>query len=315
MRKNLIIYETNYGTSKKVGKIFSLLLGASKLVDINDNPSNVNLYENIVFIFGFHGFTTAEKIEEYIKDNREELLKKKIAIIGVGIAKQDLDKYSEKLTTALQKDVNFKGFIEGELRINKLTDKDKEDLEKFLAKVNMPFIDMGKFKPEQAHDLAKKCTEVVNKPMKTMDDRLLMEEIKKFILSHNTCALATGVQDFIRCTPIEYAYFNEKFYFITEGGLKFKGILQNPNVSIGIFDGYIGMDKLMGLQVTGRAEIVNRDTYEYEEVMKLKGVQLKALDNLPINLNIVKVSADKYEFLNSDFKKIGLDSKQILINI
>ena len=84
---------------------------------------------------------------------------------------------------------------------------------------------------------------------------------------------------------------------------------------IGIFDGYIGMDKLMGLQVTGRAEIVNRDTYEYEEVMKLKGVQLKALANLPINLNIVKVSADKYEFLNSDFKKIGLDSKQILINI
>ncbi|MBE6052134.1 MAG: flavodoxin [Clostridium sp.] len=313
MRKNLIIYETNYGTSKKVAKIFSLILGASKVFNINDNPNNINVYDNVVFIFGFHGYTTAEKINKYIADNREELLKKRIAIIGVGISKQDLNRYSDVLTTTLQKDVDFKEFIEGELRLNKLTDEDKKELEGFLAKVGMPFIDMGKFKPEQAYEVAEKCTEVINSAEKVVDDKVLMEEIKKFILSHNTCALATGVNDFIRCTPIEFAYFNDKFYFITEGGLKFKGILQNPKVCIGIFDNYNGMDKIKGLQVTGTAELVDNDTYEYEEVMKLKGIQLKVLDNIPINLNIVRVKVDKYEFLNSYFKKIGFDSKQVLI--
>ncbi len=30
MRKSLVIYETHYGTSKKVAEIFSLILGAAK---------------------------------------------------------------------------------------------------------------------------------------------------------------------------------------------------------------------------------------------------------------------------------------------
>lgn len=313
MRKNLIIYETNYGTSEKAAKMFSLLLGASKVFDINDNPSNINAFDNVVFIFGFHGYTTAEKINKYIVKNREELLKKRIAVVGVGIAKQDLDRYLKALTTNLQKDVDFKGFIEGELRVNKLTEQDKKDLEVFLSKVGMPFIDMGKFKPKQVYELAESCMQVINGSEKILDKKLLMEEIKKFILQHNTCALATGFGDYIRCTPIEFAYFNEKFYFITEGGLKFKGILQNPKVSIGIFNNYEGMDKIKGLQVAGIAELIDRNTYEYEEVMKLKGVKLKVLNSIPINLNIVRVKVNKYEFLNSDFKKSGFDSKQVLI--
>lgn len=313
MRKNLIIYETNYGTSEKVAKMLSLLLGASRVCDINDNPNNLNVYDNVVFVFGFHGYTTANKINKYVIDNREELLKKRIAVFGVGIARQDLERYLSILTTNLQKDVDFKGFIEGELRVNKLTQEDKKELEGFLAKVGMPFIDMGKFKPEQVYELAERCTEVLNSVEKVLDKKVLMEEIKKFILQHNTCALATGFGDYIRCTPIEFAYFNDKFYFITEGGLKFKGILQNPNVSIGIFNNYEGMDKIKGLQVSGIAEVVDRNTYEYEEVMKLKGVKLKALENIPINLNIVRVKVNKYEFLNSFFKKGGFDSKQVLI--
>ena len=44
-----------------------------------------------------------------------------------------------------------------------------------------------------------------------MDRNALLAEIEKFILAHNTCALATGCGDFIRCTPIEYDYKDGRF--------------------------------------------------------------------------------------------------------
>ena len=70
-------------------------------------------------------------------------------------------------------------------------------------------------------------------------DRLLEhlpeQEIEKFIKSHNTCALATGYDDKIRCTPIEYLYLTGMFYIISEGGEKFANIMLNKNVSLSIF--------------------------------------------------------------------------------
>ena len=44
-----------------------------------------------------------------------------------------------------------------------------------------------------------------------MEHEALKDRILEFIKSHNTCALATGCDDFVRCTPIEYSYLNNCF--------------------------------------------------------------------------------------------------------
>jgi len=50
-----------------------------------------------------------------------------------------------------------------------------------------------------------------------MPNNLLQEEIEKFIRNHNTCALATGIDEYVRCTSVEYLYYKAKksFYIIS----------------------------------------------------------------------------------------------------
>lgn len=39
----------------------------------------------------------------------------------------------------------------------------------------------------------------------------LQARIEAYILTNNTCALATGTGDYVRCTPIEYSYHDGCF--------------------------------------------------------------------------------------------------------
>lgn len=147
---------------------------------------------------------------------------------------------------------------------------------------------------------------------KKLDNYVLKKAIDEYVSSKNTCTLTSGICEFIRSTPIEYLYVNGCFYFFTEGGLKFKGILQNSNVSICIYDDYSGMLNLKGLQVSGKAELISIGSDEYKEILEVKKLKFENIENLPVNLNLLKVYPVKFEFLNSDFKKFGVDAKQIL---
>jgi len=51
---------------------------------------------------------------------------------------------------------------------------------------------------------------------------------------------------------------------------------------------------------------------EYQEVLLKRQLPLKKIDQLPINLYLIRITPVKYEILNSDFKKDGFDVKQIL---
>ncbi|MDO4535228.1 MAG: flavodoxin domain-containing protein [Clostridium perfringens] len=312
MKKNLIIYETYYGTSKKVAEIFSLILGNAKVLDIKQATVNINRYENIILVFAFHGYETAEKTKEYLKKNSYILMDKNIALIGVGLNRKDIDNYSKDICSVLERKANIIEFIQGELRVNKLTEDDKKILEEFLTKANIKLMDMGKFKISEACNIALKCRGILNKPSIILDKDKLKSSIDKFIKDHNTCTLATGYNNFIRATPIEYVYIGGDLYFITEGGVKFNGILQNPNVSICIYESYTGMNNLKGLQIGGEAEIVDIGSDEYKKIIKEKGVDGEKLKKLPVNLNMIKVKINVFEFLNSDFKKMCVDVKQIL---
>lgn len=143
-----------------------------------------------------------------------------------------------------------------------------------------------------------------------MERNSLLKEIEKFIAAHNTCALATGCRGLIRCTPIEYNYYSEKFWILSDGGLKFRALEENPNVCLAIFDSYAGFDKLGGLQVTGTAALAELWSDEYMDALEHKKISAQALKKLAHPLYLIRITPVRFDFLYSDFKLSGYDARQ-----
>ena len=62
------------------------------------------------------------------------------------------------------------------------------------------------------HDQFKKAADYwKNKKQNAMPEEKLKKTVLEYINSNNTCALATGTGDYVRCTPIEYSYHVGKF--------------------------------------------------------------------------------------------------------
>lgn len=99
----------------------------------------------------------------------------------------------------------------------------------------------------------------------------------------------------------------------SEGGEKFVGLEKNPNACIAIFDKYAGFGSLKGLQVMGGASIVEPFSAEYNAHAAVKKIPLAALQKLNPPVNLIKVQPVSADFLNSDFKKDGFDSRQHMV--
>lgn len=138
----------------------------------------------------------------------------------------------------------------------------------------------------------------------------LLGEIEAFIQSHNTCALATGYGEFVRCTPIEYNYMDGKFWLLSEGGMKFYALENNKNVCLAIFDNYTGFGSLGGMQVTGVAELVEPWSKEYRKLLEFKKIQEENLKKLPHTLYLIKITPARIDIMQSEFKKKGYDARQ-----
>jgi general stress protein 26 len=149
-----------------------------------------------------------------------------------------------------------------------------------------------------------------DKKSKKMKKPELMRAMEQFIKTHNTCALATGADDFIRCTPIEYNYVGGAFYMFSEGGLKFKALRDNKNVSIAIFEPYNGFGTLKGMQVSGIAELIEPFSDEYNNLLDFKKIPIESMKKLPQPMNLIKLVPDVIDYLDSDLKSDGYSSRQ-----
>lgn len=138
----------------------------------------------------------------------------------------------------------------------------------------------------------------------------LLPAVEEYILANNTCALATGAGNFVRCTPIEYSYYDGAFWMFSEGGKKFIALEQNKNVCMAIFDKYAGFGKLKGMQVTGVVEMVEPFSDAYIKAADYKKIPIAALKKLPEPMNLICVKPKRIEFLNSEFKSKGYASRQ-----
>ncbi|MBE5960321.1 MAG: pyridoxamine 5'-phosphate oxidase family protein [Lachnospiraceae bacterium] len=150
--------------------------------------------------------------------------------------------------------------------------------------------------------------------LKRMTDDRLSKEIDHFLEAHNTCALATGTKDFVRCTPIEYTYFDKKLWMLSEGGLKFKALAENKHVCIAVYDTYSGFGNVKGMQITGEAEMVPPFSESYQKVLEYKKIPAEAIRKLSHPMYLIQVTPKRIDILNSNFKKEGFDSRQFLID-
>ena len=107
MNVTLILYESKYGTGKIVANTICPVLGPAKSFDINDAPHDIKYYSNIVLVFSMYGHNSCEKILKYINDNKIDFSKKRVALVCIGLSKQDGISEINKIKIILEKEDIF----------------------------------------------------------------------------------------------------------------------------------------------------------------------------------------------------------------
>ena len=146
-----------------------------------------------------------------------------------------------------------------------------------------------------------------------LDRARLQTMIADYLKANNTCALATGAGNYVRCTPIEYSYHDGCFWMFSEGGRKFIGLAENPNVCLAIYDPYQGFGNLRGIQVMGHAELVEPFSEPYCAHAAHQKIPLSALQKLSSPMHLIRVRPTRIDCLFSEFKELGCGTRQTLI--
>ena len=310
MIRTLVVYSSKYGSTKDAAKIISLITGPAMYCSVDEFKPEYKEFENIVI----GSPVIQEKLEpsviEFVGNNMDWLKNKTVSLFCTCLDKnggldqlRSLEKFMEI------KAVSMKA-LGGRLIVDKLDETDHALIKKFLDHVNLPFEDMDFYKIEEIIEYSMKLKYLAENLISPLDPDKLKMAIDKFLISHNTCTLATCHSDMVRSTPIEYNYFNGFLYLLTEGGEKFANLLLNKNVSVSIYEDYNGMNNLKGMQITGKASLVMDDD-EFKYVLEFKELNVNFIKSMPVNMNLVKIVPEKIEFLNSQFKTDGYDAKQI----
>ncbi len=153
------------------------------------------------------------------------------------------------------------------------------------------------------------------KECKGMPVEELKPVVEEFLRKSAVCALATGTGDYVRCTPLEYSFHDEKFWIFTEGGKKFIGLEKNQNVSLAIFEQNPNFGELKSVQVMGVAVLIEPMSAEYighAEYKKIPAAALQKLVDQGRPMHLLCIAPTKMDILFSEFKKQGYDSRQVL---
>ena len=67
------------------------------------------------------------------------------------------------------------------------------------------------------------------------------------------------------------------------------------------------------MQISGTAQIIETFSEQYIKAAYFKKLPIEALRKMPEPIHLIKIIPEKIDFLNSDFKKQGLDSRQSII--
>ena len=139
------------------------------------------------------------------------------------------------------------------------------------------------------------------------------EVVGQFLRTHDTGVLATGEENNLRATPIEYVIYDGAFYCFSEGGHKFSYMWKNKRASFAVNDPFKGLPTLAGVQAIGRVGVLLPGQEVYEKVCAIKGISAQTIEKMPVVLHLIELRPDQLTFLWGPFIKEGLPVKQIYV--
>lgn len=138
----------------------------------------------------------------------------------------------------------------------------------------------------------------------------------EFLTQNNMCVLATSKGDVPRATPIEYRSKGLTLYLAGETGEKLRNIAFNPNVSVGIYFPYTGLESAKGAQITGKAYILADGTAEFEAGLAAyqweKTAKQFGIKAFPASLALIRIDPVQIELIDVSLKKKGYSPRQAL---
>ena len=129
-------------------------------------------------------------------------------------------------------------------------------------------------------------------------------------------AAATGIK-FLLCHSTWYAkYLNTNFFLdylkVDTLGNTWMMILQDFIVCMAIYEESAEFGSLHGMQIEGVADVIEPFYDEYIKLLECKKIPVDAVKKMAEPINLIKITPKEIDFLNSDFKKDGVDSRQHL---
>jgi len=154
--KNIVTYETQHGSAKRLAKTIADKL-ACLCVNV-DTPFQVEdetTYDNLILVFGFRGPYTAQLTKLFLQKMTGKLNYKNLIVVGEGLfSSKEFPSVAEGLKNLANPATFNSYFMAGQLRVATLTPEEQALLGKFASLTGMTITDMGEFKQEDADKIA-----------------------------------------------------------------------------------------------------------------------------------------------------------------
>ncbi|MDO4619941.1 MAG: pyridoxamine 5'-phosphate oxidase family protein [Lachnospiraceae bacterium] len=280
MVKTLLLYDGKLSSAERIADRMCYLIGSAKNVEISEAPEDLSAYEGICLVFNFYGAVTAGRTRSFLIERGKELIGKRVIMVGIGFSDSGYTKY--------------------------VTDTERSA---GLSSISGIFVGAENEAIRAGYEIGR----IINEPNHEMEEHKLNDRLETFIKKNTVLHLATACTGYVRCTTLNYLYLDRVFYIMTEGGSKFRGILENGDVAATIAAPDAGMNgRLQSLQIMGKAMPVPVGSDEYRIAMAARGMTEERLEELPITMFLLKLVPFRYEFLDTDFAAEGYDNRQIV---
>jgi flavodoxin len=311
----LVVYDSKYGNTAEYARKLTLVMGPSMCIRPDEfkeeykEKFNFTVLMSPVYMGKLYPsiMAFAEKHIDWLKKNKTA-----IVVCGQATGPYALH-YLEPLAGLLGDCCAYQGVVGGRLLVNKLDKEDFNSIKSYNEGLGQEMKDVDAFNLDGFLELAariKDCAEAKFDALPVSDVRTAFED---FLKSHNTCALCTGHDDYVRATPIEYRYANGRFYFLTEGGRKFLSIFKNPKVSLSVYDPYKGTSTVAGMSLAGVVEDIVMDPLSpaFQPFVETWKMNPKKLAESLHKMNGLVVKLVEGEFFWYGFHKAGGNVKQL----
>jgi len=310
MQRTCIIYESKYGSTAGIARAIALVLGPARTCRPEEFSGDLRSFDLFVIGTPIYNGNVAPSIRRFVETNAIWLRKKPVAFFCTCLNLHKGHEYLKELRSVVGGDAPAVAFG-GRMEVLRLDRDDLTALSLYAKKTDFTLEDRDLTDIGTVTAFALALREKMG-----CSGQMAGSEIKKaiedYLQAHHTCVLATGHDDQVRATTVDYLFDNGKICIYSEGGEKFAHLLRNPAAALAVYDDYTSMDDIAGLQIAGTAEILRPGDTGHAEALELCGIDPERLRALNTDLNVIRITPAKAEFLNAAFKHQGYAMRQIL---